>query len=80
LLRKPALRALAKEGLKLALCVLLAFLAVAAVRRSRGETWLRPESHELLGGLIAIVAIWLVSAARTISASYREFSNTDENR
>jgi hypothetical protein len=39
LLRRPVLRAFAKEGLKLSLCDLATIGAVIAVRCFRGEPW-----------------------------------------
>lgn len=78
LLRKPVLRAFAAEGLKLSVCVLAVCGIVVAVRYLRGEPWRRADGYDLLGACLALAGVWFVSAARTVSAAYREFCNSHE--
>jgi len=77
LLRKHALRAFAKEGLKLSLSVLVAVVIIEVVSHLRGETSLRANNYDLLGGLLGIIASWIISAVRTISSPYRDFRSSN---
>lgn len=74
LLRPQALRAFAVEAIKLTRWLIIFLAAFAVVRYFYGGEWTRADKWEVIGATIGLIAFWIVSVIRTISAAYCEFN------